>query len=100
MSITTTIHSRDIVAMAKRSLVEGTLSAKALGWEIIGAVIAEADTDEAERLAGMAWEQGDDYHLGLRAIAALRRMNETRRHCLLRVTLEKAPPLPRRRGGR
>lgn len=97
MTLTATIHSRDLVEMARRSMVDGHLSAKALGYEVLGVLIEGLDADEAERAMGMAWEQGDDFRLGIRAVAVLRHMNETRLHCRWTARLEKAAPLPRRR---
>jgi len=100
MSLSTTIHSRDLVAMARRSMVEDKVSPRALGWAVLDVLLEGIDLDEAERLAGMAWEQGDDFRLGIRAVEVLRRMNTTRRHCRWTVKLEKLPPLPRVRRAR
>lgn len=95
----TTIHSRDLLAMAKEAIGEdGRLSTRALGWSVIAAILD--DCEGAERWSFRAWEQGDDYRLGGAAIGLLERMRTTRKHFRWTAKLEVSAPPSRRRTAR
>ena len=86
---TARIHSRDLVEMARHSLDERYgLSTRSLGFEVLGVLIEGLKRDEAERAVATAYEQGDDYRLGIEAIAVLRHVKQTRRHCVWTARLE------------
>jgi len=62
------------------------LTAKDIGWEIIGQAMdeAKASGERAERKAFSAWENATDYRLGFQALDLIRRAVARGRH--LRAT--------------
>ena len=79
--LSTVIHTRDLVQMAAAAKHEEYgISAKALGEAVVGRILGDCGDEQAERAAFRAYENADDFRLGMEALGVLRHIGGTRKH--------------------